>query len=260
MTLALSGYLDQAWSYAARVLERVQNPRDLPALGAALVIACEVAILRGDMDALLRVNGAMGQLGQAEDMRIFQMLGAANQDYVQAIQPGNEGYAQVMQSTPGSDHVRAGLEKVRRTIAVLEASGMQPGLRQWLLHLAEVCLKARQVAEGLDATLRALDLENSEGGLDLARIFRLRGELLLRQDPPNRSAAEADFAQALEIARSQGAKTLELGAAISLARLWQIEQPAAACTLLKETLAWFTEGWETPVLQEAQGLRDQLVC
>ncbi|HQE98876.1 MAG TPA: hypothetical protein PLG06_03970, partial [Anaerolineae bacterium] len=66
--------------------------------------------------------------------------------------------------------------------------------------------------------------------------------------------AEASFERALAIAREQEAHTLELHAAISLAKLWRTEKPDAARQLLTETCAWFTEGWKTRDWQEAQAL------
>jgi predicted ATPase len=71
--------------------------------------------------------------------------------------------------------------------------------------------------------------------------------------------AEACFQQALDVARRQQAKVLELRAALSLARLWQGQgQRAAARQLLAELYPWFTEGFDTADLQEAQALLEAL--
>ena len=82
---------------------------------------------------------------------------------------------------------------------------------------------------------------------------------MLRQQSPDQittapSQAEASFQQALHIARQQGARTLELRAAISIAKLWQSTQPEAARRLLADLYAWFTEGLDTADLQEAAAL------
>jgi predicted ATPase len=67
------------------------------------------------------------------------------------------------------------------------------------------------------------------------------------------------FQQALEVARQQQAKALELRAVLSLARLWQEQgQPTAARQLLAEIYGWFTEGFDTPDLQEAQAVLAEL--
>ena len=87
----------------------------------------------------------------------------------------------------------------------------------------------------------------------------LRGELLLRQGPrPTWEEAEACFQQALAIARQQ-AKSLELRAAMSLARLWQQQgKGAEAYELLAPIYGWFTEGFDTADLQEAKALLEEL--
>jgi predicted ATPase len=107
----------------------------------------------------------------------------------------------------------------------------------------------------LEVTTNALNEPETSGiAAGLARIYRLQGELLLTQVPPDRHAAQASFTSSLEIARQQGAHTLELRAAISLAKLWQAERPDEARRLLADTCAWFSKGWETPDWQEAQAL------
>jgi predicted ATPase len=76
---------------------------------------------------------------------------------------------------------------------------------------------------------------------------------------PHAAEAEACFQQALDIARRQQAKSLELRAAMSLARLWQRQgKRAAAHALLAPIYGWFTEGFDTADLQEAKALLDAL--
>ncbi len=89
---------------------------------------------------------------------------------------------------------------------------------------------------------------------------RLKGELLLQQSPDNHAEAQACFHYALDLARSQQAKSLELRAATSLARLWQQQgKRNEAYQLLAEVYGWFTEGFGTADLQEAKALLDELV-
>ena len=86
-------------------------------------------------------------------------------------------------------------------------------------------------------------------------MFRLQGELLLQLPNPDVGQAEACFQQALDVARRQQAKALELRAALSLARLWQgQEKQGAAHQLLAESYGWFTEGFDTADLQEAKAM------
>ena len=84
---------------------------------------------------------------------------------------------------------------------------------------------------------------------------------VLRQPGTSPAEAEACFQQALDVARRQEAKALELRAATSLARLWQHQgKRAAARELLTPIYGWFTEGFDTADLQEAKALLDELTA
>jgi predicted ATPase len=88
-----------------------------------------------------------------------------------------------------------------------------------------------------------------------AELYRLKGELLLARSAEHHVEAETCFHQALDIARHQQAKSLELRAAMSLARLWQCQgKHAEAHALLAPLYGWFTEGFDTADLQEAKAL------
>jgi predicted ATPase len=90
-----------------------------------------------------------------------------------------------------------------------------------------------------------------------ADLLRQRGMCLLQHE--DEQAAEVSFQQALNIARRQEAKSLELRAATSLALLWKNQgETEKARTLLAEVVGWFTEGFETRDLQEARMFLAQL--
>jgi predicted ATPase len=92
-----------------------------------------------------------------------------------------------------------------------------------------------------------------------AEVCRLRGVLLLRQAVPQQDEAETWLQRALDAARRQQAKSLELRAATSLARLWQQQgHRAEASELLAPIYGWFTEGFDTADLQEAKALLEGL--
>jgi predicted ATPase len=93
-----------------------------------------------------------------------------------------------------------------------------------------------------------------------AEVCRLRGVLLLRQPGTSPAEAEAWLQRALDVARRQEAKSLELRAAMSLSRLWQQQgKRREARDLLAGVYGWFTEGFDTADLQEAKALLDALV-
>ena len=92
-----------------------------------------------------------------------------------------------------------------------------------------------------------------------AEVYRLRGVLLLRQTGTSQAEAETWLQRALDVARRQQAKSLELRAAMSLARLWQRQgKRGEARELLAPIYDWFTEGFDTVDLQEAKGLLEDL--
>jgi predicted ATPase len=140
-----------------------------------------------------------------------------------------------------------------------QAAGSGAGYAALLLLQAEACAKAGQVETGLVAMDRAQAWIERTGVRVLeADVWRVRGELLL-VDRPLRSTdageAEACFRHSLEMARAQEARWLELRAAVSLVRLWQVAgRRDEARELLGGIYGWFEEGFDTPDLQDAEEL------
>jgi predicted ATPase len=126
--------------------------------------------------------------------------------------------------------------------------------------LADVCDHLGHTDDGLQALAEAHTLmEQHEGRFWEAEICRLRGVLLLRQAMPQQEQAEIWLQRALDVARRQEAKSLELRAAMSLSRLWQQQgKQAEARALLAPVYGWFTEGFDTADLQEARALLEAL--
>ena len=129
----------------------------------------------------------------------------------------------------------------------------------WRVLLAEAYGKVGQAAEGLCALAEGLAVVGAtEEHFWEAELYQLRGELLQqasRGAQDTEWTPEGGFRQALDIARRQQAKSLELRAAMSLARLWQQQgKRQQARDLLAPVYHWFTEGWDTADLQEAQAL------
>jgi len=114
--------------------------------------------------------------------------------------------------------------------------------------------------EGLDALEEALQwVHRNDERLYEAEAYRIRGELLLKQDAPDSVGAEQCFQRALQVARQQQAKSWELRAATSLSRLWLREgKRDDARELLVPLYDWFTEGFDTADLQDARVLVDRL--
>jgi predicted ATPase len=129
-----------------------------------------------------------------------------------------------------------------------------------LALLAEAHGTMGQPEAGLTVLTEALALVDTTGERWYApELHRLKGELLLQQSSDNQAEAETCFQQAISTARSQQAKSLELRAATSLARLWQQQgKRQEAHDLLAPVYNWFTEGFDTADLQDAKALLDEL--
>jgi predicted ATPase len=126
--------------------------------------------------------------------------------------------------------------------------------------LADVAAHLGHPADGLQALTEAHTLvEQQEERWWEAEVARLRGVVLLQQLGTSQVEAEAWLQRALDVARGQEAKSLELRAAMSLSRLWQQQgKRDEARELLAPVYGWFTEGFDTADLQEAKALLDEL--
>jgi DNA-binding winged helix-turn-helix (wHTH) protein/predicted ATPase len=145
------------------------------------------------------------------------------------------------------------------SIATFKASGARLRLPYYLGLLAQVCSRAGRADDGLAAVDEgmAASREHNERWWD-AELHRVRGELLLAGGA-DEDEAEAAYLRALEIARTQQARALELRAATSLARLWRTQGRADDARLLLQNLySWFAEGFDTIDLPKAKALLDEL--
>jgi adenylate cyclase len=153
-----------------------------------------------------------------------------------------------------------GIAQLREGYAAYRAIGAQIECPHWLALLAEAYLDTGRPAEGLHPIGEALDYVAQTGIVYYeAELHRLDGELRLRLDTPDEQRAETSFRRALEIARQQHAKSWELRAATSLARLWGNQgRREAARELLAPVYGWFIEGFDTVDLKNAAALLAEL--
>jgi len=152
------------------------------------------------------------------------------------------------------------MAQIHQGLATLRATGETVTQPIHLILCAEAAGHVGQVEEGLDLMAEALAAFAASGRGDmLAEAHRLQGDLLLRHRAPDAAQAEACFQQALTVARRQQAKSWELRAATSLARLWQQQgKRQEAHDLLASVYGWFTEGFDTADLIEAKALSDEV--
>jgi predicted ATPase/class 3 adenylate cyclase len=157
--------------------------------------------------------------------------------------------AQQGQAQEGIEQFAQGLRDYRSTGAEV----MQP---YFLALLAEAHGTLGEPEAGLAVLTEALTRVDTTGERWYeAELYRHKGALLLQQSSDHHMEAENCFHHALEIARNQQAKSFELRAATSLARLWQRQgKRAEARELLAPVYGWFTEGFDTADLQDAKAL------
>ena len=166
-----------------------------------------------------------------------------------------KGWAWVAQgwAEDGREHIQQGMQTAFATDSVV----YRP---YFLALLAEAHGKLGQPEAALSFMDEALALVEQTGEHHhLAEIHRLKGEILLSQSSDSPPEAEHCFHQGLDIARHQQAKSWELRAATSLARLWQSQgKRQDAYDLLAPVYGWFTEGFDTADLQDAKILLEEL--
>jgi predicted ATPase len=158
--------------------------------------------------------------------------------------------------------VEEGIAQIYQCLDTSRATGAKLGRSHFLALLAEAHGKVGQAEEGLSALSEALTWVDQSGERFYeAELYRLKGELVLQSGVWSReSEAEKCFQKAIEIAQKQQAKSLELRAATSLARLWQSQRKRdEARELLEPVYSWFTEGFDTTDLIDAKTLLDELV-
>jgi predicted ATPase len=189
--------------------------------------------------------------------------------YYGAVGSIMRGWALVMQGN-GSD----GIALMREGLGACEATGTQQHHASYLVFLADALGASSRIEEGLDALERATEaVHRTKEHFFEAELYRIKGELILKSDrslQTSKSAqpmtgnlqseAEVCFDKAIEIARRQGARGMELRAATSLARLWQLQgKRQEARRLVEEIYCWFTEGFDAADLKDAKALLDELL-
>jgi predicted ATPase len=247
-TLWLLGYPDQALTMNQEALTRAQEFSHPVNLTRALSCAA--------LFHLFRREGHAAQ-EQAEKLTAVSTAQAFELGVAQGISLRGRALAEQGQ-------VEEGIVQMRQGRVVFLATGSDLGRTSSLAGLAEAYGKVGQKEEGLSLQAEALTAVDKTGERYYeAELYRLKGGLTLQSSVQSLESrvkeAEACFLKALEIARRQSAKSLELRAMMSLSRLWQQQgKQAEARQLLANIYGWFTEGFDTKDLQEAKALLAEL--
>lgn len=239
----LLGYPQQALEKSQQAIRRAEELGSVYCLAFALSMSTILHQCRREWQLTRRQAGTLMALCQEEAFSFFMAMARLRLGWSLAMGgKAEEGIAQLHQ---GLGAARATGNGINRTY--------------FLTMLAEAYAINGQVEVGLETLENGLQLvQTLDERFYEAELHRLKGELLLNAACGVRHAeltSEECFYKALDIARQQQAKSLELRAAISLSRLWQQQQKQTeAHSLLAEIYGWFREGFDTPDLQEARAL------
>ena len=240
----LLGYPDQALD---RMTEAVNLAQDLShplSLAIAFAFATQLHLYRREPQATQKRAEETITLCNEHSLALFLNWSTIMRGWALAAQgKEDEGTAQMRLVTSAHMTAVLGLHK--------------PFL---LAQLAEICGRTGKTDEGLTLITEAIALAEKIGtSMEKAEFYRLKGELLLRLSIENLMDVEACYKKALDVARSQEAKSLELRVTMSLSRLWQIQgKRDEARRMLAEIYGWFTEGFDTVDLKEAKLLLEEL--
>jgi predicted ATPase len=240
----LLGYPEQALTRSHEAVTLAQELSHPHSLASALDYAAFVHCYRREAHATQERAEAGMALASEKGFPQFVALGMIMRGWALAVQgQGEEGIAQLHQG-----------------LATYRAAGAEISRSRDLGLLAEAYGEAGQTEAGLTVLAEALAVVDNTGERHWeAELYRLKGKLLLARSAEKHPEAATCFHQALDIARQQQAKSLELRAALSLSRLWQQQgKRVEVRDLLAPIYGWFTEGFDTADLREAKALLEAL--
>jgi predicted ATPase len=244
LSLGQLGFTERALAWCRDGLALAEALAHPFTLGIALWAAGILHQLRREPDAICRVGERMINYGNNAGLRMLVPFGKAFR-----------GDAMAERS-----EFAEGIAQMHEGISELRSMGTQFSLSTLFADLANACARSGNIDEGLAAVEEGMAMMSTGGeSFCLSEIHRIKGKLLLAVSTRQEDAAETSFREALSVACGQHAKTLELRAATSMARLWRNQgKRDEARELLAPIYGWFTEGFDTRDLKEAKALLDEL--
>jgi class 3 adenylate cyclase/predicted ATPase len=243
-TLWSLGYPDQGLAQSQEAVTLAQQIAHPFSLGYALTCAALCHQFRREVHCTQECAEAAISLSQEQGFAQWMAMSSIMR-----------GWALVHQG-----QAQEGIAQIHQGLRALPATGAVTMQSHWLALLAEAQRMIGQPEAGLRVLAEALvHVAHTGERYYEAEIHRLKGELLLQVSADNHAEAETYFQHALSIAQNQSAKSWELRASTSLARLWQQQgKRQEAHDLLAPVYNWFTEGFDTADLKDAKGLLDEL--
>jgi class 3 adenylate cyclase/predicted ATPase len=243
LALWLLGYPNSALMETDRAIAAAREIDHMPTLVFALAVTALTHICSRDHTAA------------AEHLEECISLAQEKALYSKMFAAGNRGCVWA-QTGKASDAIQA----INAEIAALHGIGSTLFFTSWFAHLALACAQLRKLDDAWRYIGEAMTMvATTKERWYQAEINRVAGEIALKSPEPDAAKAETYFERALAVARQQQAKSWELRAAMSLARLWRDQgKRQQAHDLLAPVYGWFTEGFDTHDLGEAKPLLDEL--
>jgi predicted ATPase len=244
--LWLLGYPEAALRDTDDALKNARGMGQAATLMSALAHAAIPYTLCGNRAAAAAHAQELVALAEEKRSPYWKALGVMNQGSVLAL---------AGRASDATEMLISGITAYRTTGATLHTPLFLPHLARAHAELGQFEEAWRCIGEAMTA------VETKKEKWCEAEVHRVAGEIALKSLVPAATKAEAYFERALAVARAQQAKSWELRAATSLARLWRDQgKPQQARELLAPIYSWFTEGFETRDLKEAKALLDELAA
>jgi predicted ATPase len=239
------GHPDQALALSETTVALAKRLDHPLSVAIALFFAGVVHLQRGELGSLRRCSDETVSLAERFGLPLYLGLGRVLR-----------GCSRVE-----AGEVEAGIAEMEQAVGELAGISSAIGAPQILCVLANALRAVGRHDDALGVLALAVRAPAEQQELHFydSELHRLRADILLEAKSDAAEEAETLLGRSLEIARSQAAKTFELRAATSLARMWQRQGKLdAARALLAPLCAWFTEGFGTRDLREAKALLDSL--
>ncbi len=239
------GFLDQSQTYSSEAIRAAYDTKHAPTLAFTLFHALIFHQRYGDLEAHQSMVSELVSVCEQHGLSAFLIIGEACQGHLAMLEAPCE----------------SALNKIEMAKNAWVDEAVPGVFSSWFVHLMA---KAENALGRSEEAIASIDLaisiakKNNER-LCLPEVLQTKANLILTGPHPDESAIERHLQEALDLARRMSAHLPELRAATGLARLWQTQNRAQeAQALLKDSLAWFQEGFDAPALKEASQLIDTL--
>ncbi len=238
------GYPDTALADADQALRDAREIGHAATLMFALALTPQAHFLSANYATAIAANDELLTLADEKNARYWKAVGMVLQGNLFAV----------------TDKVFDAIQKITSGLAAFRSTGATLYVPSWLSSLARACADVGKLDDAWSCISQAMTaIEATKQRWCEAEVNRTAGEIALMSRASDTVKAQAYFERALAVARAQQAKSWELRAAMSMARLWRSQgKPQQARELLAPVYGWFTEGFDTRDLKEAKALLEEL--